>query len=333
MSGRHHRPASICYTKGVTPSLRIPFVVVATFACLAAACGGAEEAEPAASSVAESDAGIGEVVDEDSSETPERDGSFDEPVTVIVPNSPGTLTVGRPQRVMTALVGQGPNDFLGGPEQPVTVSFSMPDGDDDEVGGEVDGQWLTTDASALGLYVSFFEFPRSGLWEVRVSADGQDLGGAAVQVGDESSVPNVGDNAPLTESPTASTPDEIAAISTDPDPEPLFYEQSIADAVTNGRPTVIVFATPAFCQTALCGPTIEFVKGATAERAGVDVVHVEPFDLELAPQGTLQPIPSMEEWGLVTEPWVFIVDDEGLVAATFEGIVGRGELDDALDEL
>ena len=110
---------------------------------------------------------------------------------------------------------------------------------------------------------------------------------------------------------TGSTPEELTAISTDPDPDPDFYDLSVADAVANGRPTVIVFATPAFCQTAVCGPTIEIAKQAAEGRDGVDFVHVEPFDVELARANDLQPIPAMFEWGLATEPWIFVIDAEG----------------------
>jgi hypothetical protein len=125
----------------------------------------------------------------------------------------------------------------------------------------------------------------------------------------------------------------VAAISTDPEPVGRLYELSIAEAVGNGRPTVIAFATPAFCQTALCGPTLEVVKEAAAERPSIDFVHVEPFDIEQARAGTLDPIPTMSEWGLATEPWVFVVDRDGTVTASFEGVIGLGELEAALAEL
>ncbi len=257
----------------------------------------------------------------------DTDPTFDGPITVAVPNSPGTLTTGGRQRVMTALIGDGPNAFLGGPDQPVVVRFEHVDGD---TVGEVEGAWLTTNAAALGLYVTYYEFPAAGLWEVIVSADGEDLGAALIEVTEESAVPNIGDPAPKSVTPTGTTVAELAAISTDPEPDPSLYDLTIADAVTNGRPTVIVFATPAFCQTALCGPTLETVKAAGAGRDDIDLVHIEPFDLELAPQGTLQPIGPMADWGLVTEPWVFVVDADGLVSATFEGIIGQEELEAAL---
>jgi hypothetical protein len=256
--------------------------------------------------------------------------SFDGASSVIIPNSPGTVTTTGRQRVMTALLGSEPGRYLGGPDLPVTVGFEAVNSDDR---GQADGTWLTTSAAALGLYVSYFEFPSPGLWEVVVSAQGSEIARTLIEVTEDSPVPGIGDPAPATESLTGENAEEISVISTDRTADPDFYDLSIADAVANGRPTVIAFVTPAFCQTALCGPTLEAVKGATAGRDEIDVVHVEPYDLALATQGVLEPIASMEEWGLQTEPWVFVVDGEGIVSAMFEGIMGQHELEAALASL
>lgn len=265
----------------------------------------------------------------------EREGrGFDGPVTVIVANSPGTLSTVGPQRVMTALVGDGPNTYLGGPDEPVSIRFA-PAGDQagGGAGATVEGEWLTTDASTLGLYVAAFTFDDPGPWEVTALAGDHELGRTLIEVVTRSTVPGLGDQAPRSSTPTASTAEEIEAISTDTEPVPAFYRLSIADAVANGRPTVVAFVTPAFCQTALCGPTLDIVKEATAGRDGLDVVHVEPFDVARAREGSLEPVPTMAEWGLVTEPWVFVIDADGLVVASFEGIIGLDELERSLDRL
>jgi len=36
------------------------------------------------------------------------------------------------------------------------------------------------------------------------------------------------------------------------------------------------------------------------------------------------------EWGISTEPWIFTVDRSGRIAASFDGVRGPDELDDAL---
>lgn len=258
------------------------------------------------------------------------------PVSVVVPNSLNTISTAGPQRIMTALLGNGANNYQGGADLAVTVDFELIEAgssvavDGAETSGSVTGEWVTTSASPLGLYVSNYTFSQAGLWEVTVSFDGETLGETLLEVVEQSAVPNVGDPAPPSTTPTSSDLDGLATISTDPAPDLELYDLSIADAVNNGQPTVVVFATPAFCQTALCGPTLDTVKEATAGRDDLDVVHVEPFDLTLASTGVLEPIPAMADWGLVTEPWVFVVDANGFVTASFEGIIGGPELDRAL---
>ena len=53
-------------------------------------------------------------------------------------------------------------------------------------------------------------------------------------------------------------------ISTDATPDPAFYETSVADALAAHKPFVLVFATPKFCQSAQCGPTLDRVKPVAA---------------------------------------------------------------------
>ena len=314
---------------GRTTPARALFAIFALLLVAAACSGGGEDvAQPDESTTDSTTDGASADTDADDP-APDALG-FGGPVTVVIPNSPGSVSTNGEQRIMTAVLGSGANPFLGGAELPVTVSFDAVNSDDS---GEVESTYLKTEEAPLGLYVSYFEFPSPGLWEITLSSNGTEIGQTLFEVIDDSPIPTIGDEAPSTDSLVASTPDEIATISTDQDPVPGFYDLSIAEAISNDRPTVVAFVTPAFCQTALCGPTLETVKAATADRDDLDVVHVEPFDLELAPQGVLVPILSMDDWGLQTEPWVFVIDADGIVTATFEGIIGLDELERALAEL
>jgi hypothetical protein len=96
---------------------------------------------------------------------------------------------------------------------------------------------------------------------------------------------------------------------------------------------VIVFATPAFCTTAICGPTMETTKAIALDHPDVNFVHVEVYENIDDPQGELVEVEAVTEWGLQTEPWVFVVDAEGTVSARFEGTVGAAELERALEEV
>ncbi len=250
--------------------------------------------------------------------------------TIIIANTPGTLSINGPQRVLVALLGEGDNDFLGGEAVAATIEFTAPDGG---ATSEVAGQWLSTNSAPLGLYVARFTFDEAGRWEVSVKSEGDDGPRTLVDVFEESVAPEAGDPAPRSKTPTATGDDDLAAITTDLEPDASLYQLSIDEAVTNGKPTVIVFATPAFCQTALCGPTLEIVKEATSGRDDLNIVHVEPFELEQARAGTLVVVDTMAEWRLATEPWVFVVDADGLISASFEGILGAEEIRAAIEAL
>jgi hypothetical protein len=111
-----------------------------------------------------------------------------------------------------------------------------------------------------------------------------------------------------------------------------FYELSIAEAVKSGKPAVIVFATPKFCTSQVCGPTLSIVKDVAKSFPNVNFVHVEPYDLDKVPE-KLEPVPSVTAWGLPSEPWVFVTDSRGRVAAKYEGSVAPSELAGELRKL
>ncbi|MEX1207649.1 MAG: thioredoxin family protein [Acidimicrobiia bacterium] len=217
---------------------------------------------------------------------------------------------------------------LPSPTIPVTISV-WPEGDEasaQSVGGTF--TWVIPDVS--GLYRATFDFDRPGTWIVRLTPDGAEpLEAFPVTVYADHPVPAVGEPAPQSDTPTADDA-PIAEISTDPEPDPRFYALSVAEAVSNGRPTVIVFATPKFCQTAVCGPTLDLVKEIIDAHPDVDFVHVEIYT-NLDDAQNLELVPAVVEWGLPTEPWVFVVDAAGIVVARFEGVVAPEEIAAALN--
>jgi len=135
---------------------------------------------------------------------------------------------------------------------------------------------------------------------------------------------------------------DVAKISTDSEPDTAFYETSVADALAAKKPFVLVFATPKFCQTKTCGPTLDKVKAVAAKHPGVTFINVEPYLLEdvdgqlqpkLDAKGNLQAVPATVDYGLLTEPFVFVVGGDGIVKASFELIFTPAEIDAALQDL
>jgi len=129
-------------------------------------------------------------------------GEFvDQGASVIVANSPGTITTSGPQRVLVALLGDGPNQFLGSADLPATIQFLSPDGADPV---EVTGAFLSTSGVALGLYVASVDFGQVGRWEVRVAGSESEAASTFIDVTADSTVPEFGDPAPPSVTPTAS---------------------------------------------------------------------------------------------------------------------------------
>lgn len=184
------------------------------------------------------------------------------------------------------------------------------------------------------------DLAHAGWWgaELDVSAGGERHEGLRIRffVIEEGAEPAIGDPAPATRQPVLADGHDIASLSTAEPPNPEMHEQTIEEALALGRPVVVAFVTPAFCRTRYCGPVLEQVVTPLHERyAGrVEFVHIEPYDLErLRSESAFVAVPAMEEWGLSTEPWVFVVDREGRVAAKFEGVLSEGELEEVLVRL
>src|SRR3990170_6704183 len=270
-------------------------------------------------------------------------------LTAVVSSS--ELVVGE-NRFIVGLLDQDTEEVI---DAEVTFRFFKLDGDQQTLKGEAEATALTVDksyththddgtvethgAGQTGVYAAYPTFDEAGSWGVEVTAtiEGKtfDPVGAAFTVLQEGTSVAVGAPAPQSETLTLDDLADVAEIDTSDPPIPEMHTLSIAEAVTSGNPSVIVFATPAFCLSRICGPTKETVDELFEEyKDQVSFVHVEPYDLEKARAGEgLFPIPAAAEWGLQSEPWVFLVGRDGIVAAKFEGVVTLDELKAALDPL
>lgn len=206
-------------------------------------------------------------------------------------------------------------------------------------------RWLIPDVKAI--YTAPATFSHAGDWglEVTATATGQPDRTARVtfSVRDTTTTPAIGTAAPPSDTLTATDPVALVTISTDEQPDPAFYTLSVKDAIAAGKPFVLVFSTPLFCTSGTCGPALDLVKGVAPDYIGrVNFLHVEPYVLEVRdgrtqPEvdvtGHPKPIRAVLEWGLPTEPYVFVVDADGKVAAKFEGMAYPDELTAVLDAL
>jgi hypothetical protein len=223
---------------------------------------------------------------------------------------------------------------LGSPEDAVTFEISPLEDPGDVRSFPADFVWIVPDV--VGIYRAEIEIERAGAWSVAViPEDGASVTPSAFQVRAEPLTPAVGQAAIAV--PTQTLADaEIDELTTDPDPDPRFYETSLDEALGSGRPTVVVFATPAFCQTAACGPMLESTKQVAPAYPDVGFVHVEVytgFREEGFVPDAAHLAPAVQQWGLPSEPWVFVTDAAGTITAKFEGVLDPAELEEAIAEL
>jgi hypothetical protein len=230
---------------------------------------------------------------------------------------------------------------IASPDRIVELSFTGPDGK--AVSGE-NGTFIWSIEDEVGVYVTHATFPVAGNWTAQFTTEAPGSPSQTIpfsfDVKTKASAVQQGQPAPSVDTPTlADVGGDVSKISTDADPNKAFYETSVADALAAHKPFVLVFATPKFCQTKTCGPTLDKVKEVAAKHPDLTFINVEPYLLEdvegqLQPQldanGNLQAAPATVAYGLLTEPFVFVVGSDGMVKASFELIFTPEEIDAAL---
>jgi hypothetical protein len=241
----------------------------------------------------------------------------------------------------------GSEQVVSAPERTVTVAFYNLARDAAVPVTIAEGEFTWAIQDTRGMYTVNVELPEAGIWGAEFTTEAPGSPSETIrmqlQVADSSPTVAVGQEAPATDTPTLEdVGGDVTKLSTDDEPVQAFYETSVADAVDAGTPFLLAFATPKFCASQQCGPTLDKLKPVAEAHPGVTFINVEPYQLELV-DGQLQPVldangqltaaPSTTEWGLLSEPWVFVVDSEGIVRGSFEGVVGEAELERALTEV
>ena len=219
-----------------------------------------------------------------------------------------------------------------------TVRTSFLDGD--AAGETATASFHEWPFGTRGSYVTPLSFPQAGEWRLDVETDAGDAR-IAVLVDETSVVRDVGQIAPFSDTKTLrSAGGDLPSITSHYRADPALYEVSIAESLFSGRPTVAVFASPAFCTTATCGPQVDAVSELRqAYPDAADYIHVEVYDNPQEIQGDLSLgvlSPHLAEWGIDQVPdyrnesWTFVIGTDARVAARFEGYATLSELEEAL---
>ena len=182
--------------------------------------------------------------------------------------------------------------------------------------------------SARSIYVADVEFPRGGSYLVAAvtTLNGRPVAAqpAQVRVGGARQVPDVGDRAVRVHTPTVqSVGGDVEQIETRVPPDSM-HEVDLADALDEGRPVVLLFSSPALCESRVCGPVTDVTEQVRSEFSDdADFIHVEFYEDNDLRKGPRQ---AARAWGLVTEPILFTIDAAGVVAARLEGAFSPDEL-------
>lgn len=175
------------------------------------------------------------------------------------------------------------------------------------------------------------EFDRPGPWTAIAmlkGADGLEASRVASPVvGEFPQIPAVGEKAPSIHSPTAAeVGGDLAKIDTRVPPDQM-HEVDFADALGK-KPIVLVFATPALCQSRVCGPVVDVAQEVADEYGDrADFIHMEVYVDNDISKGER---PQLAAYKLQTEPWTFLVDKDGVIRDRIEGAYGVAELEAAM---
>ncbi|HWQ15842.1 MAG TPA: thioredoxin family protein [Roseiflexaceae bacterium] len=211
------------------------------------------------------------------------------------------------------------------------------------------------------VYVAYPTFSKAGEWgiEVTTTLSGQSepsVRRLRLEVRERSSAPMVGDKAISVKTLTPRDVPDPSYLSSGKVEDLALYQVSLDEALASGKPTALLFATPAFCRTAVCGPSLQVVQALQKRYGGqVNFIHVEvyrhPFSesfrqqeevfRRLAEEGRA---PTEEErrvglsdamaaWNLPSEPWLFLIDAQGTIVARYEGGITEEEIGPAIEKL
>ena len=187
--------------------------------------------------------------------------------------------------------------------------------------------------SATSVYVADVRFPKAGDYEVLGVLQLDDnlvaAEGTPVRVVEDGPVPEPGEPAIKVSTPTkADVGGDLQQIDTRVPPSSM-HDSDFAD-VLGEKPVMLIFATPALCQSRVCGPVVDIAEQVKADHDGdTEFIHMEIYNDNEPNKGFRE---QVIKWKLPTEPWAFTIDREGKVAERLEGAFSARELEEALEK-
>jgi len=191
---------------------------------------------------------------------------------------------------------------------------------------------LTTDPfyAVYGADVSLAKDGKYSVLSATKGSDGKLIGApGSIDVLKKSAdpIPQVGQKAPKVHTDTlASAKGDVSKIDTR-DPPSDMHAKDFADIVGK-EPVALLFSTPQLCQSRVCGPVTDIALQMQAKYGSkMTFIHQEVY-VDNDPQKGLRP--PLQQFHVQTEPWLFVVNRQGIITARLEGSIGVREFENAV---
>lgn len=188
-------------------------------------------------------------------------------------------------------------------------------------------------AAASVVYSTAINFPSDGEWRIAaLIKEGDEITAALLPsavVGEFTTIPRPGQKAPKIHTPTPEdVGGDLSEITTRIPPD---TQNKVDYAEVLGKePIVLLFATPQFCQSRVCGPVVDVAEQAKQEYGDkAAFIHMEIFN-DNDPGKDVRP--QVRAFNLPTEPWLFTINSEGIVSSVVEGAFGLELLDEVVEK-
>jgi hypothetical protein len=229
-------------------------------------------------------------------------------------------------------VGLATSDGALAEDGPATLTARVIDGSGNPVGDPV-----TAERHDQGLPRAYYPFltsvPAAGLYTLSIDVGSGTPAPLAFSVTDPAqiAIPQVGDRLVPVDTPTTTDARGVDPICTR-DPECPLHERTLTEAMASGKPVAFLIATPAYCQTAACGPVLDVLL-SQHDRLGdqVEMVHAEVYINDEPGPDTVSE--AVKAYKLEFEPVLYLADAEGVIVERLDSIFDEAEVSAALDRL
>jgi hypothetical protein len=185
--------------------------------------------------------------------------------------------------------------------------------------------------AATAVYVTHINFPKDGEWRIAaVIKKGDELTTTLMPsavVGAVHGIPRVGQRPPRIHTLTPEdVGGDLSKLTTRIPPETM-NKVDFFDALGR-KPIVLLFATPQFCQSRVCGPVVDIAEQVQEQYGDkADFIHMEIYNDNDPSKGVR---PQVRAFNLPSEPWLFVIDRRGVIRTVIEGAFNITELEDAV---